>query len=323
MKFTYYQYGSIAMRTRRRSRTQKKLGKLLIFLLIIVISVYGLRAIAKSFYDGTDKITSPATPTHAPKASSGLKSVVEEALAGTKGTYGIVIKNIKTGETYSVNEERPYEAASLYKLWVMTTAYNQIQQGKLKEIDQMTQDVKVLNDKFDIASEAAELAEGQVTFTVSQALEQMITISHNYAALILTEKVRLANVSSFLKENGFNDSTVGTNGGRPMTTPQDLALFFEKLYKRELVNPEYTGKMLNLLKNQKLNNKIPKYLPAETTIAHKTGELGFFTHDAGIVYGTNGDYIIVVLSESTSPKGAVERIAEVSQAVYNYFENPN
>ena len=77
--------------------------------------------------------------------------------------------------------------------------------------------------------------------------------------------------------------------------------------------------MIGLLKMQKLNEKLPKYLPNGTVVAHKTGEIDFLTHDAGIIYTKNGDYIIAIFSESDYPPGAKERIAQISKAVYNYF----
>ena len=92
------------------------------------------------------------------------------------------------------------------------------------------------------------------------------------------------------------------------------------LYRLEkLADEQYTGLMVDLLKGQKLNEKLPKYLPKGTAVAHKTGEIGWFSHDVGIVYSPSGDYIIVVLSESESPAGANDRIAQVSKAVYEYF----
>ena len=83
----------------------------------------------------------------------------------------------------------------------------------------------------------------------------------------------------------------------------------------------YTDKMLTLLKRQRLNGKLPKYLPKQSIIAHKTGELDSYSHDAGIVYAPPGEYIIVVLSETTSRAQADERIALLSQSVYKYFVN--
>jgi len=76
-----------------------------------------------------------------------------------------------------------YEPASLYKLWVLGAAFKQIKEGKLAPDEIISRDVKDLNEIFDIASDSAELTEGTVTMKISDAIEQMITVSHNYAAL--------------------------------------------------------------------------------------------------------------------------------------------
>lgn len=291
-------------------RRKRRWIRLLIFTFVLLIAGYILFG---KFINDPTKIVKP---------SDSLENVVQNALEGTKGLYGIVIKNLKTGESYYSNKHKIYEPGSLYKLWVMAVVYKQIQAGTLKEDQVLSEDVATLNDKFKIDPDLAELTDGAVTFSLHDALNQMITISHNYAALLLTEQVKLSSVASFLKENGFNESTVGTDGGFPTSTPYDIALFFEKLYKGELVNEQYTKEMIDLLKNQQLNDKLPKYLPQDIDVAHKTGEINFATHDAGIVYAPNGeDYIIVVLSDSNSPPGATDRIAEVSKVVYNYFTN--
>ena len=257
----------------------------------------------------------------APFKNDALKNIVQNSLEGTKGSYGIFIKNLKTEEFYGLNEHKVYEPGSLYKIWVMAVVIDQIRNGKLKGDEELSEDIKVLNDKFNISSESAELTEGSIMLTVNQALEQMITISHNYASLLLAEKIKLSSVKAFLQREGFNESTVGEDGSSPTSTPYDIALFFEKLYKGKLANPQDTNKMLDLLKRQKLNNKLPKYLPSGVMVAHKTGEIDFFTHDGGIAYGPKSDYVIVVLSKSDLPAAAEERIADISKKVYDYFEN--
>lgn len=250
-----------------------------------------------------------------------LKNVIYNSLLGTKGTYGIVIKNLKTGQTYYYNEHRVFDTGSLYKIWVMSSTFSQIEKGKLKESEVLSQEIAILNDKFDIDSEDAELTTGTISLSVLSAIKQMITISHNYAALLLTEKIKVSTIKSFLTQNNFKESSVGQP---PKTTAYDIALFFEKLYKGELGSKENTNKMLSILKAQQLNDGLPKYLPKSVQIAHKTGDIGWFKHDAGIVFlpqkdSKANDYIIVVLSESNSPIGAQDRIAKVSKAVYDYF----
>lgn len=249
-----------------------------------------------------------------------LQSTIEQAMVGTEGRYGIVIKNFKTGESYRLNDRQVFQAGSLYKLWVMATVFQKIKEGSLKEDDLLSGDISVLNKEFNISPEEAESESGAISLDVSAALKQMITISHNYAALLLSKAVKLSSVEAFLKENGFRESALGSDTGPPEVTPSDIALFYEKLYKGELVGPEYTEKMADLLKNQQLNNGLPKFLPSEVKIAHKTGDIGLSKHDAGIVFlPDQGDYLIVILSESDYPPGAQERIALLSKAVYDYF----
>lgn len=264
-------------------------------------------------------MTKKIDPTSTPVPQSGdLARVVKKSLEGTSGTYAIVIKNYKTGEEYTLNEHKKFQSASLYKLWVMATVFQQIKQGKLEHDDVLTETIPRLNEIFGIDEEDAELTEGDISLTVDSALNQMITISHNYAAMLLSKTVGVSTVQAFLKAHDLSESSTGNP---PTATAADIAEFMDDLYNGKLGSMVDTKSMLDLLKAQKLNSKIPANLPKTLVVAHKTGELGQVSHDAGIIYNTNGPYIFVMMSESTSPAGAVQRIASTSKAVYDYFEN--
>jgi len=248
-----------------------------------------------------------------------LTPLIQSTLGNSIDDFGLVINNFKTHETYSHNEHVPYESGSLYKLWIMATVYKQIKNGQLRETDLLQQEIPILNEKFRISTENAELTDGSIALTVRDALFRMITISDNYAALLLTEKVRLSNVAKFLTEYGYSESKVGLDGSLPTTTSSDIAKFFTDIYNENMLGKPYDTLMLQLLKQQKLNHKIPKNLPKTVEIAHKTGELNSVTHDAGIVYTPKGDYIITVLSESQNPQNAEHQISILSESIYNHF----
>ncbi len=249
----------------------------------------------------------------------GLANAVRNALIGTTGSYAVVVMNLHNKESYASNEHLVYESGSLYKLWVMATAFEQIDSGIIHKADILTGSIPALNKMFNIEADSAEETSGTITLSLQDAIYQMITISDNNAALLLTEKIKLANITALLTAHGFAESKVGIGDGEPTTTASDIALFLANLYRGKLADSKSSNEMITLLKEQKLNSKIPKYLPDDITVAHKTGELDAFTHDAGIIYSPNGDYILVVLSKSDNPSEASERIADVSQAVYNYF----
>lgn len=310
-------YSRIIIQERKRQHKSSKFNFIYLILLIgIGVAFYSI------FFnkDASQLLSTSVNSENVLEQKSQLETVVQKELEGAKGDYAVAVKNLKTNESYYFNEHRSYDSGSLYKLWVMAAVFKQIEAGTLKEDQQLSADIASLNRIFGIPDESAELTTGVVNFTISSATRQMITISHNYAALALTQKVKLSSVAQFLKENSFNESKIGVDNESPVTTASDMAIFFERLYRGEFGNPDSNAKMIDLLREQKLNGKLPKYLPEGTLIAHKTGEIGYMTHDAGIVYSPQSEYIIVVLSESESPAGAEERIANISKAVYNYFQ---
>lgn len=246
-----------------------------------------------------------------------LNSSLENILPQNEGSYGIVVKNLKTGESFQYNAFKKFAQGSLYKLWLMAAAFQQIEAGKLNGDSVVSADVADLNKKYDLDPNTAELTDGTVTLTVNQAVEQMITISNNYAAYLLYDAVGLDNVTKLLKTNNLTDSRIGNP---PVSTPFDMALFLEKLYRSELAGSADSQKMLEILKNQTRNGKLPKYLPESVVIGHKTGEIDTLSHDAGIVLNpAGGDYIIVIMSDSDDPSQADDQIGKISKAVYDYF----
>jgi beta-lactamase class A len=71
--------------------------------------------------------------------------------------------------------------------------------------------------------------------------------------------------------------------------------------------------MLDVLKRQKVNDRIPRYLPNDITVAHKTGLLKNTVSDVGIVFTPHGDFIICVITADIrgyhSAKRFISRVA--------------
>jgi beta-lactamase class A len=74
--------------------------------------------------------------------------------------------------------------------------------------------------------------------------------------------------------------------------------------------------MLARLSRQRVSDRFPAALPG-AVIAHKTGNLGFATHDAGIVRGP-GDIpiVLVVLTWDSGEQEAIDLIREVAVLIY-------
>lgn len=239
--------------------------------------------------------TPAPTPTATVPQSAELQKLMDGFASSQAAPMGLVIKDLKTGQIASRNPDQVFTSASLYKLFVATTIYKQIDAGKLGLGDT----VKGTNK------------------TVASCLSDMITWSDNDCGRALGSMIGWGGQDANLHNLGFKGTTLTDPQS---TTAGDVATLFERLYNGTLLSPNSSGQFLDLLKAQKINNRIPAALPAGTVIAHKTGDLDGFVHDAGIVYGPKSDYLVIAV---TGPwpnlNAAPGAIADFSKRTFDFF----
>lgn len=106
------------------------------------------------------------------------------------------------------------------------------------------------------------------------------------------------------------------DGALNVTTAEDMAWLYTLLLRGEVIAPEVSQEMLDLLAAQEVNDRIPAYLPGGTVVAHKTGNLDGLVHDAGVIYAPAGPIIVVVLTEDIDEDVAIDMIAQIALAAY-------
>ncbi len=257
---------------------------------------------------------------------SRLKPIIEADLEDKEGEYAVFVKSINNNaEEYAVNEENIFPAGSLYKLFLLAAAFQAIENGEITEDDKVTADSAHLEKVLGFIDFGYEmLKDDSITYTVSELLERIATISDNYAAIMLAEKISWDKVREQANKIGADKTVIKD----PIsTTAKDIALFFEKLYLGKVVSPQTSQKIIDLLSRSRINDRIPAKLPKALKIAHKTGELPRIRHDAGIVFlpgkieNEIDPYIIVLMSSNLKYEDdGVETLAKLSEDIYNYLK---
>jgi beta-lactamase class A len=262
------------------------------------------------------------------------KKIVSEFNDET-GNFALAFKNLDDGKEILINENEIFHAASTIKTPVMIEFYKQLYQGKLSLEDtlQIKNEFKSIVDgriyklsEFDDSDKNTYNKLGQY-YSINNLIYEMITISSNFATNILIEYIGANNVTKSMKEigalnidilRGVEDIKAFELGLNNTTSAKDLLIIYEGLAKGKIINNESSAIMIDILKDQKYDDIIPRYLPKNIEVANKTGMITGVHHDSGIVFLKDGrKYVIVLLSKNMSDmERGTEMMARISELIY-------
>ena len=244
-----------------------------------------------------------------------------------KGEAGLVVKDLQSNREISYNKDRLFPSASLVKLPIMVACFLAAEEGKLK-LDRAV--VLRSSDKLSGSGRLKDVRPGAI-FTVEELIGFMVYDSDNTATSILTNLVGIDYLNRVFKSLGLKNTSLlrrvadfrlRDRGIENYTTAQDIAWLLERIYHKNLVSKDLSEQCLRVLKLQRVNDRIPKYLPVEVTVAHKTGLERSVCHDAGIVFSCKGDFLISAFTQHANPNAVASKnfIARVALHTYAYSE---
>jgi beta-lactamase class A len=206
--------------------------------------------------------------------------------------------------------DRELPAASLYKLPVLLAVF----ESGLS----MNEGLPITNEARAYDSGTMELGVGE-SLTVAEALERMVTISDNTAAVMLGSRTGSARVNADIAALGMESTHYSLE--RMTTSASDMLHFVDLLAHGKMVSAAASADMVHLLLRQRVNDRLPRLLPDGVEVAHKTGNLPGTVNDVGILYGPSSTVAIAALvSETTDETAAASGIANLALAAYTYFD---
>ena len=233
---------------------------------------------------------------------------VKEYLKGIPGKLTVYYKNLVTGEILDYNGNVPMMAASVIKIPVLLETFRQIHAGILKK-DQLY--VLEEGDKLPSCGCLNRMHAG-MNLTVQDLYNLMIILSDNTATNILIKLVGgMEEINGSLAKMGYEtcrvnrllfDSEASDKGIENYVSGAEIADMLEKMYRGRLIDRASSQEMLEIMKSQRLKNKIPFYFQGRVPIAHKTGEDDGITHDVGIIYGSQPFVLCCMSNETDCPR---------------------
>lgn len=270
-----------------------------------------------------------------------LEKKIFTILAQLEGTVGLYFEDLSTGKKISINSDTVFSAASTIKIPLIALLLKEAEEGLIDLND------PVEMDEVNRVGGAGVIKELDNNYkpTVMDLAKLAIILSDNAATNQLIDLVGGPDkVNEFCKEVGLNDTllqrkmmdTKSLEMGRDnFTTANDMGKILKLLAEGKLYSKELSQSLVDIMKGQQLNQKLPYLIPAlepdepeiynnevkegTVVVAHKTGELYKTQHDVGIFYlPNNRKYVLAIYTANlSSDNDGIKVIANLSKAVYD------
>lgn len=262
------------------------------------------------------------------KASwTALKEKVDKAVKNYKGDVSLVIKDLDTGWEIEHNKDMAVPSASIVKVPIMMAYFEAERKGKID----LNETIELKRSDRVGGSGVLKSALPGSRYKIEDLICLMTTQSDNTAANILIDRFGMDELGRYFSSFGLKHTNLSRKmmdfrsrkkGVENYTTAGDMAYLLEGLYRGRLLGKDASKRCSELLAGQQVNDRIPKRLPPDTTVAHKTGLENGVCHDVGIVYTGKGDFLICVLTRHryNSARATKRLISYLSLLTYQYYD---
>jgi beta-lactamase class A len=264
---------------------------------------------------------------------AALRGRIMTIVANSGAEVAVAFRTLDGRSELLLDPDKVFHAASTMKVPVMIELFRQVRAGTLSLDDQLPirNEFHSIVDGSPYQLDIGDDSDAEVYQAVGKTLslrtlcEAMITVSSNFAANLLIEKLGVENIRQTVTRlgadgmevlRGVEDDKAFQKGLNNTTTARGLMILMEKIAKGQAVDQTADAGMMAILERQHFNNAIPAGLPKGTVVAHKTGNITKIHHDAAVVMGPR-PYVLVVLVRGLADEGhSAELIASISREVW-------
>jgi len=258
-----------------------------------------------------------------------LENELKEIIEKCDEDISMLVKNLSSDEILlNYNGEKIYPSASIIKIPIMIEALSKADDLQIPLLSK----IKIKDsDKVDF-SIITEQNLTQCTFL--ELITWMIIDSDNTATNVLIDLLAMDKINERINSLAMKDTKLQRKmmdfeaikeGKNNYTSLKDMLVVMEGLYRGKIINKEVSKRAIDIMKNQRDNSMLKRYITENVVVANKTGELDNLNNDVGIFYTKRADYFIgIFVHKAQNNQKAHEIIGKLSKKVYDYFiDNQN
>ena len=268
------------------------------------------------------------------KIDSKLQNKLEETIQGFNGDVGIYVKNLRTGKTVSINSDTVFPTASIVKVPILLGIMEKMQKGELAYDSTLVYKDSLLYEGEDILGSF----KNDEKILLKKVMMLMLTTSDNTASLWLQSLAgKGTRINEILDSLGLvytrvNSRTPGRENNRTQygwgqTTPKEMGIIFEKIYRNEIFSAAACDRMMRSLgRNYWDLNEAISQIPPYIEVFSKNGCVNAVRSEVLLVNAPHNPYIFCIFTKNnkdiqwTHNNEAWTMARKISLMLWNYFE---
>jgi beta-lactamase class A len=270
-----------------------------------------------------------------------LKSQIRQLVAETKGTVGVAIKHLESGESLDVNGREHFPMQSVFKFPLALAVLNQVDTGRLALSDKVYIRKADLMEKTHSPMLKLFKADTMIVMTVQQLLEYNVSQSDNNACDLLFKLVGGPEaVHQYIRRLDVTGIQI-TNTEKEMhatwdaqfnnwSEPLAMVKLLEMFDKKNILSLDSRALLWKLMIQTSTGPKrIKGLLPEGTVVAHRTGTgapdkngITPALNNSGIIVLPDQTHLAIAVFITDSPESPDKleaMIARISKAAYDHY----
>lgn len=263
-----------------------------------------------------------------------LQAKLEERVRDFRGEVGIYVRHLASGALASLNADGLFPTASMVKLPILITLYDQVDRGLLDLEDRFAYHDSLFYGDEEDDDIVNKMRPGE-TVTLSKLAFFMISISDNTASLWIQGLVGGASVNAWLKDHGFEATRVNSRVegrqedrerfGWGQTTPREMAELLVMVREGRAVSAEASADMYRTLTDVYWDDEALSAIPPTVQVASKQGAVSASRSEVLLVNAPGGDYVVCVVTRDQEDRSwdadneGYVLLRDVSRIVWEHF----
>lgn len=268
------------------------------------------------------------------------RQTIHEILSDLKGSVGLYIELLDTGETFEIDPGRVFPSASVIKIPMLSLLLRDVAAGRAN----WSAPRKVTACNRVGGTGILTYLDADYAPSLKTLAFLMITLSDNTATNEIMDMIGIERFNEFWKSQGFEHILLGRKmldfeaikqGRNNYMCAGEAGRLLSRIARGEDGRPEDCETILDFMAHQQCINKLPALLPAipswaraderahikpnTVLVANKTGDLTGIQHDVGVfTLPDRRRYVIAMFTGGLeSDRAGIEAIARVSRTVYD------